>query len=189
MADNFDIRLLGYVGFEASERFLRALEDEIRVTRWDVSKESDITVDRPIGLKTGDAMRAELEKRSLITVVSAHAFPDDGGGFCGEDNDGTSDLPAKTIKSKSIGATSMLLIDACHLRDLAKELKRAAQPGSLIVGLHHDQGKDPFTWGRDSVTVLAAVIRELCYPRAKDLSPEAIAIAVEQCQGPDRGPQ
>jgi hypothetical protein len=35
MADNTGIRLLGFAGFEASERFLRALDDEIWVARWD----------------------------------------------------------------------------------------------------------------------------------------------------------
>ena len=69
MADNTDIRLLGFAGFKASERFLRGL-DEIWVARWDWR---NISVDRPECLDTAAAMRAQLEHPSLITVVSAHA--------------------------------------------------------------------------------------------------------------------
>jgi hypothetical protein len=174
VADNTDIRLLGFAGFEASERFLRALDDEIWVARWDRTK---ISVDRPEGLDTAAAMRAALEQPSLVTVVSAHAgYFCDGRrlGFCGD-----GDRPVLLADSLgSIGAASMLLIDACYASDLAAELKSHARPGSLIAGLDHEPGSDQETRGRDSVTALGAVIRELCYPAAADLSPEAAARAV-----------
>jgi hypothetical protein len=172
MADNTDIRLLGFAGFKASERFLRALDDEIWVARWD---RRNISVDRPECLDTAAAMRAQLKHPSLITVVSAHAgYFYDGRrlGFCGDGNQ-----PVLTADSiGSLGATSMLLIDACYAPELAAKLK--ARPGSLIVGLDHEPGEDQVTRGRDSVTVLGAVIRELCYPEKVDLGPEAAARAV-----------
>ena len=84
MTNNPDIRLLGFAGFKASERFLCVLDDEIWVSRWD--NPPKIPVDRPESLGTGDAMKAELERPSLVTVLSAHAYYCDGRfvGFCGE---------------------------------------------------------------------------------------------------------
>ena len=67
-------------------------------------------MDRPVDVKTGPAMRAELEKSSRITVISAHGYL--GGerfGFCGADRESTL-LMADEIEE--IGANSMLLIDA-----------------------------------------------------------------------------
>jgi hypothetical protein len=95
-------------------------------------------------------------------------------GFCG--NDGQ---PAVTLDSVgTLGAASMLLIDACTAPGLADGLKDRARPGSLIVGLDHPPGTDQETKGRDSVTVIGAVIRELCYPARPDLSPGTAARAV-----------
>jgi hypothetical protein len=178
MADNTGIRLLGFKGFEASEHFLRALDDEIWVARHNPdSGRTDIPVHRPEGIDTGDAMRAELEQPSLVTVISAHAGYWDGLlGFCGD-----SDQPVLMLdKLRTLGAASMLLIDACHAPALAAELKKAhARPGSLIAGLVPEPGEDPITWGRDSVTAVGTVIRELCYPVTQDLSPKAAARAVD----------
>jgi hypothetical protein len=175
MADNTGIRLLGFAGFEASERFLRALHDEIWVTRWDRSR---ISVDRPDSLDTAAAMRAALEQPSFITVVSAHAgYFCDGRrlGFCG-----AGDRPVLLADSVgSLGAASMLLIDACYAPDLAAEFKSHARPRSLIAGLDHEPGEEQVTRGKDSVTALGAVIRELCYPTDADLSPEAAARAID----------
>ncbi len=175
MADTIDVRLLGFAGFEASERFLRSLADEIWVCRWDLPQ---IPVDRPDDVSTADAMRAQLQQPSLVTVVSAHAGYFCGGrrlGLCGKDNQPV--LLADSIGR--LGAASMVLIDACYAADLATELRNHAQPGSLLIGLHTNPGADQETAGRDSVTALGAVIRELCYPRATDLSPHAARIAVE----------
>jgi len=79
---------------------------------------------------------------------------------------------------ETLGAVSMLLIDACDAPDVAAKLESHARRGSLIAGLDYGPGNDQVTWGRDSVTALGAVIRELCYPDTKDLSPPAAARAV-----------
>lgn len=178
MADNTGIRLLGFAGYKASERFLRALDDEIWVARSD--NPPKIPADRPEKLDTGDAMKAELERSSLVTVLSAHAYFDEHDryiGFCG-DGDQAPVLLASSIGT--LGAASMLLIDACCAAVVAADLKSHghARPGSLIAGLDYGPGNDQKTWGRDSVTALGAVIRELCYPARKDLSTEAAARAV-----------
>ena len=73
-----------------------------------------------------------------------------------------------------LGAASTVLIDACYAADLATELRDHAQPGSLLVGLNTVPGSSQETRGRDSVTALGAVIRELCYPHAADLSSGAV---------------
>lgn len=175
MADNAEIRLLGFAGFKASEHFLRALDDEIWVARWE--NPPRIRVDRPESLDTGDAMKAELERPSLITVVSVHAYfcNDRFLGFCGEGNQ----PPVVLAESlATLGAASMLLIDACNASDVAAEFESHARRGSLIAGLDYGPGNDQVTWGRDSVTALGAVIRELCYPARKDLSAAAAARAV-----------
>jgi hypothetical protein len=175
VADNIDIRLLGFAGFEASERFLRAIDDEIWVARWD--NPPKIPVDRPEALDTGDAMKAELERLSLVTVVSVHAYFCDGRflGFCGEGNQ----PPVLLTESLgTLGAASMLLIDACEAHDVFAELKSHGRRGSLIAGLDYGPDNDQVTWGRDSVTAIGAVIRELCYPARKDLSAAAAARAV-----------
>jgi hypothetical protein len=172
MTGNTGIRLLGFTGFKASEHFLHALDEEIWVSRW---QEAKISVDRPEDLNTGMAMRTALEQPSLITVVSAHAGYFNGRiGFCGH-----GDKPVVTIDSiGTLGAASMLLIDACHAPDLAAALKGHAQAGSLIVGLDAKPGDDEITRGRDSVTAIGAVIRELCYPPTPDLSPQGASQAV-----------
>jgi hypothetical protein len=173
MADNTGIRLLGFAGFKASERFLRSLDDDIWVSCWEQRR---IPSDRPENLNTGNAMRAELERPSLITVVSAHTgYFDRRPGFCGED-----DEPVLTLDSAATpGATSMLLIDACCGPALAAELKSHARSSSVIAVLDYGPQKEQVTQGRDSVTVIGSVIRELCYPLKPDLGPDAAARAVE----------
>ena len=144
VADKTGIRLLGFTGFEASERFLRSLDDEIWVSRWD---RIPIPVDRPEDLNADDAMRAELERPSSITVVSAHAGYFGGKlGFCGE----TIESELTLEKIGTLGATSMLLIDACYGPALAAELKKShARSGGVIAFLDYGPGKEQFTKGRD----------------------------------------
>jgi hypothetical protein len=176
MANNADIRLLGFAGFEASKRFLRSLHDDIWVSRWE--NPPKIPADRPEKLDTGDAMKAELERPSLVTVLSAHAYFDDHDRFLGFCGDGDQPPVLLTNSIGTLGAASMLLIDACYAAIVAADLKSHARPGSLIVGLDYGPDNDQKTWGRDSVTALGAVIRELCYPARKNLSTEAAARAV-----------
>lgn len=151
------VRLLGFAGFDASEHFLRGLAEEIWVARW--GRSPKIRVHLPDSLDTAEAMRNELQQPSLITVLSAHAGYLSGSlCLCGED-----DRPCLPVSSiRRLGATSTVMIDACFTPDLAAALKKACQAGSLLVGLNSGTGQS--TRGRDSVAVLGAVIRELCYP-------------------------
>ena len=181
MADDFfDIRLLGFADFEASRRFLCTLDNEIWLSRWSKGG-TEITVDRPVELTTGGKMRAELEKPSRITVISAHGYwGHDGFGFCGKDENTTLLLADKI---ENIGAQSMLLIDACRTPILAELINNSAAPRCLIVGLERAPGEEKVTQetaGSDSVTVIAAVIRELCYPKNKDLYRPAVERAIKR---------
>ncbi len=97
-------------------------------------------------------------------------------GFSGE-----GDQPPVLLTNSigTLGAASMLLIDACYAAIVAADLKSHARPGSLIVGLDYGPDNDQKAWGRDSDDrPLGAVIRELCYPTRKDLGTEAAARAV-----------
>jgi hypothetical protein len=161
------IRLLGFSSFEASKRFLCALDNEIWLSAiWGVSNPM-VSVDRPKEIDTEADMRDHLARPSHITVISAHAYfyDEQNLGFCGE---GDEDLEMSSITS--IGATSMLLIDACHAPRLGLNLKKKiSSSGSecLVVGLDcapgADAGKPQTTLGKDSVAVIGAIIRELCY--------------------------
>lgn len=72
-----------------------------------------------------------------------------------------------------------MMVETGHeAHDVFAELESHARPGSLIAGLDYGLGNDQLTQGRDSVTALGAVIRELCYPARKDLSAAAGARAV-----------
>jgi hypothetical protein len=170
--DGIHIRLLGFAGFDASEHFLRGLAEEIWVARW--GRSPKIRVHLPDSLDTAEAMRNELQQPSLITIVSAHAGYFSGSlCLCGED-----DQPCLPVSSvRRLGATSMVMIDACCTSDLAVALKKACQPGSLLVGLNNGPGQ--YTRGRDSVAVLGSVIRELSYPARVQLDDEGVRRAVE----------
>jgi hypothetical protein len=173
-ASTIKVRLLGYEGFEASERFLHGLEQEIWVSRWQAYPK--IRTHRPEDIGTPESMQAELAEPSMVTVVSAHAARDEEGRlyFCGEEPDQV--LPVECLaRPGGLGAASMVLIDACWFEALAAALEPCAQPGSLIVGVKTD---DLVTRGRDSVSVLSAVIRELCYLRDDDLSIAAVRHAI-----------
>jgi hypothetical protein len=72
----------------------------------------------------------------------------------------------------------MVLIDACYGPELATELKTHAQADTVIAYLDYGPGIKQITWGKDSVTVIGSVIRELCYTVSPGLSPKAAARAV-----------
>lgn len=168
------VRLLGYEGFEASERFLHDLEQQVWLSRWE--RYPKIRTHRPEDIGTPERMRAELNEPSMVTVVSAHAARDDEGRlyFCGEKPGQV--LPVDCLaRPGGLGAASMVLIDACWFEVLAAALEPCAQPGSLMVGV---KAEDLVTRGQDSVSVLGAVIRELCYPRDGDLSTAAVRRAI-----------
>jgi len=168
------VRLLGYKGFEVSDRFLHGLEQEIWVSRWQLYPK--IRTHRPEDIGTPERMRVELTEPSMVTVVSAHSYRDDEGRlyFCGEEPGQV--LPVECLaRPGGLGAASMVLIDACWFEAMAAALEPCAQPGSLIVGVKTD---DLVTRGRDSVSVLGAVIRELCFLPDGDLSIAAVRQAI-----------
>ena len=173
MTGNTDIRLLGFSGFKASERFLRALHNEILVSTW---QETQVSAKRPRHLTTGDEMRAAIERPSSITVVSAHAGSFGGKlGISGE----TTESELTLDRIGTLGATSMLLIDACCGPALKADFESHARSGSVIAFLDYGRGKNQITRGRDSVTAIGAVIRELCYPPTPDLSSQGCLRAIE----------
>jgi hypothetical protein len=132
-------------------------------------------------------MGAEVEQPSLVTVVSAHAGEFGGRlGFCG-DGDQPPVLTLDTLGT--LGAASMLLLDACYASALAAELKSHARPGSLIVGLGHEEGEDPFHLGQGQRHRHRHRHPGLCYPVRPDLSPGAGRTGRRHHQCPDTRPQ
>jgi hypothetical protein len=169
-----DIRLVGFAGFKASERFLQALDEEIWVARWELPPR--LRVHRPTELTTAEMMRDELELRCKVVVISAHV----GFGECDRICFFSNSHPKPTLYVDAldkIGATSMVLIDGCSVESLFPHLESHTKPGVRLVGLKG--GVRKWTQGRDSVTAIAAVIRELCYTTTGDLGPEAVDRAVE----------
>jgi hypothetical protein len=176
ITDHRDIRLLGFSGFEASERFLGSLYNEIWVSnwKWEPSKEK-ASAYQPEEIKTEEDMRYHPALRSHVTIISAHGCVDTDTkqviGFCGEGRNKPV-LYTSSITNGAIGATSLLLIDACHIPELGPDLKAKLPSGSecLVVGLDGPSfdGTENYqsTVGRDSVTIIGAVIRELCYDYA-----------------------
>jgi hypothetical protein len=167
-----DIRLVGFAGFTASERFLSAIDDEVSVARWGHSR---LRVERRTDLRTAAEMVQELESSCEVTVISAHAGPwRDPEYFFGSGRN----CPLLLFSSiGKIGAASMVIIDACWAEKIFVRLCGLAKPGTLLVGL---EGRTKETEGRDSVAVLGNVIRELCYPTTVRLDREAALNAVER---------
>lgn len=169
-----DLRLIGYAQFKISALFLRTIEDEIRVSQWGPRRNPRITVHRCPGIRTGGDLRAEIEEPCSVSVISGHGEQDDTGAlWLGKDGEGKVRLYLHEIRR--VGATSAVVLDACLAPLLLPELARNAHPGTVLIGL-----ADTYTDGRNSVTVLADVLRELCYPRSPDLDPPAVMAAVER---------
>lgn len=168
------IRLVGFKGFEASDRFLHGLEQEIWVSRW--GRYPRLLPYRPVDIRSPAMLRTELAKPSMVTVISAHAgrYPDGGLYFSGEEREQILAVDS-LARPGGLGAASMVLVDACWFEALGTALEPCAQPGSLLVGV---KTQDRETHGHDSVSVLGAVVRELCYLRDGDLSPAAIRHAI-----------
>jgi hypothetical protein len=167
-----DIRLVGFAGFAVSERFLSVIDDEISVARWGHSRPR---VERRTDLRTAAEIAKELESPCEVTVVSAHAGPwRDPEYFFGS---GRNSPLLRFSSIGRIGATSMVIIDACWAEKIFARLRSRASQGTLLVGL---EGETRETEGRDSVAVLSNVIRELCYPTTVRLDPEAALNAVKR---------
>jgi hypothetical protein len=170
--DDVDIRLIGYAAFKASTRFLCSLEDEIYVERWG-SKLRKFRVDRVPGIRTGEDLRRALELPCLISVVSAHV--DVAGTFFCKNVNGDQRLKVDSIGT--LGATTAVLVDACYAKNLFRQLERPTRQGTLLVGIDAPNGT---IGGRDSVSVLGDVIRELCYSRTAQPDQDAVRRAVNR---------
>jgi hypothetical protein len=128
--DDVDITLIGYTAFRASTRFLCSLEDEIYVERWSTPFRK-FRVHRVPGIRTGEDLHRAIELPCAISVVSAHADAD-GMFFCKNSN---GDKCLKVGSIRTLGATTAVLVDACHANKLFHQLERPAQQGTLLVGI------------------------------------------------------
>jgi hypothetical protein len=168
-----DIRLLGFAGFKASKRFLRSLEDEIWVERWD--RKPQLEVVRPTEVQNAGNMKDELEARCRVAVISAHGGRGDRQRMYFAGEYANQDLYVDMIGR--LGATSAVLIDACYAGEFFVQLRSHARRGVILVGV---DSQDEIAWGRDSVTVTADVIRELCYTNEARLDSSAVERAFER---------
>jgi hypothetical protein len=169
-----NLRLIGYEKFTISALFLRALEDEIRVSQWGPKRNPKIAVHRCLGIRTGNQLRTEIEQPCSVSLISGHAGQDGNGTlWIGKDSKGKVRLNLQILGQ--IGAASAVILDACSAPVMLPELARHARPGAVLIGLAADD-----TDGRNSVTVLGDVLRELCYPRRPGLGPSAVVAAAER---------
>jgi hypothetical protein len=166
-----DIRLLGFADFEASKRFLRSLEDEIWVERWD--REPQLDVVRPTDLHSAVDLKRELELSCQVAVISAHGGRDGQRMFFS----GEGDQRLYVDMVGRLGAASAVLIDACFARRFFVQLCRHAEQGVILVGA---DSQDETAYGCDSVTVTADVIREMCYTNEARLDSSAADRAVRR---------
>ena len=166
-----DIRLVGFAGFGAGERFLRALDDEIWLARW--GRRRKLHVHRPTDLCTADAVQRELELPCQVTVISAHAGPEGAPEYFS--SGGRPDRKLYVDSIGELGAASLILVDACWAERLFERLRHRGRRGTQLVGL---AGQDREAHGRDSVTVIADVLRELCCTSHTRLDQEAVVEAV-----------
>jgi hypothetical protein len=173
-ADLVDIALIGCAGFEVSDWFLRSVELEIKVSR---GERSDVIVWRPEGLRTGREFAAALKARAKIIMISGHATQD-GRSICGTAEEEWSHLDGLA----EIGATSAVLLDTCYAAKVLPQLGRCLRSPVVGVGAGFAATghKAKILRYKDSVTVLADVLRELCMPDNVDLSPEAVLGAVNR---------
>lgn len=179
------VRLLGYAGFEASERFLRSLEDEIMVARGCPGEDcgradaqsgpTKILLARPRDLTSSAAMRGALGVPCDIAVLSAHASPD-LPRIAGEHADiGRTRLYVSGMPV--LGASRMVLLDTCHPKAMRDGLLQGhLQPGCQLVCLAPPR---EYNFGIYSVTSIAQVLRELFYQERVDLTPTVIRAVLD----------
>lgn len=171
---NATLRLIGYEKFTISALFLRALEDEIRVSQWGPKRNPKIAVHRCPGIRTGSQLRTEIERPCSVSLISGHAGQDSNGTWwIGKDTKGKVRLNLPDLGQ--IGAANAVILDACSAPVILPELARQARPGAVLIGLAAAD-----TDGRNSVTVLGDLLRELCYPRRPGLDHSAVMAAAER---------
>lgn len=175
--DEIDIRLVGFEGFKASQRSLGMMYEEIWVARWGLPPRP--RVHWPTNLTTAEMMQSELALPCKVVVISSHVGYDEEepDRMCFFSNNHPKPI-LHVDEIKEIGATSMVLIDGCSAESLFPHLRSQTKPGVRLVGVKG--GVRKWTQGRDSVLVIADVMRELCYTTSCDLSPEAVDQAVER---------
>jgi hypothetical protein len=165
------LHLIGYEPFRTSVKFLGAVEDEIKVMR---SEHQKIDVHRHPGIRTGGQLGVAIAEPCAACLISCHGGHDDNGDvwLCqGQEVKIFLDVR----KVDRVGATSLVIVDACSARQILPELARRTKRGAVLIGID-----DKDTHGRDSVQLLADILRELCYPAKLDLSPPAIMSAVDR---------
>jgi hypothetical protein len=179
------VRLLGYPGFEASERFLHSLEDELIVARGCLGEKcscgdcsSDATrvvLDRPQDLTSSAAMRAALAVPCDVTVLSAHASPAPPRIAGRHEDIGRTRLYVSNMPL--LGASRLVLLDTCYPKAMRDRLLQGhLQPDCQLVSLAPPR---VYNFGIYSVTSIAQVLRELCYQERVDLAPDVIRAVVD----------
>lgn len=101
-----NLRLIGYEKFTISAVFLRALEDEIRVSQWGPKRNPKIAVHRCLGIRTGNQLRTEIEQPCSVSLISGHVGQDGNGTlWIGKDSKGKVRLNLQILGQ--IGAASV----------------------------------------------------------------------------------
>jgi hypothetical protein len=159
--------------------YLRGMEHEVTVMGGKAYKPS-ISIVRQEGMNTSAEIQAELEAPSYVTVLSAHAWYEEGcvPEIVGSRR-GRAAVPRLAISDvRNLGARSLLLIDTCNSAEMAAILRSGARPGSYLAGT--SSTCDGVIYCRDSVAVLGAIIRELCYTNTgqPDVSPAGVRKAI-----------
>jgi hypothetical protein len=167
------LHLIGYERFETSVKFLSAVEDDISVMQW--GRRQKIHVYRHAGISTGEQLRAAIAEPCAGCLISCHGGHDDSNGEVWLCQDSEVRVFLDVRKVDQVGATSLVIVDACSTRQILPELSHRTTKGAVLVGI---DGKN--TAGRDSVQLLADVMREVCYAAKPDLSPSAIMSAVDR---------
>jgi hypothetical protein len=169
------LHLIGYERFKTSVKFLCAVEDEISVMQWGRRPGERIDVHRHAGISTGDQLQAAITERCACSLISCHGGYDESNGDVWLSQDAAAKIFLDVQKIDQVGATNLVIVDACGARRILPELARRTKRGAVLVGIDEEN-----TIGRDSVHLLVDVLRELCYPRKPDLSPQAVMSAVDR---------
>jgi hypothetical protein len=172
-------RLVHFSSYKMSEIYLHGMEQEITVTGGKAYKPS-ISIIRRVGMKTATEIHAELEAPSYVTVLSAHAWYEKGSvpEITGTRRGRVAEPRLAISEIREVGARSLLLEDTCNSAKITAMLRPYARHGSYLAGTR--SACDGVIYCRDSVAVLSAIIRELCYTNTgePDLSPAGIRKAI-----------
>ena len=167
------LHLIGYERFTTSTKFLCAVEDDISVMRWGWGQKPD--THRHPGIRTGEQLRAAIAQPCAACLISCHGGTDDSNGEAWLSQDPKANIFLDVQKVEEVGATGLVILDACKARQILSELAKRTKRGTVLVGIDSEN-----TLARDSVHLLADILRELYYPAKPDLSPPAVMGAVDR---------